>query len=192
MKKYHTIYADPPWAESGGGQIKRGADRHYPLMKTPDIIKLPVADLAEENAHLYLWVTNNHLPDGLKVMEEWGFKYKTMITWAKDRMGIGQYFRGQSEHVLFGVKGNIPYKIDDDGKRMQGRTVFSAPRTKHSVKPEEMRQMIERVSIGPYIELFARHQSPGWDVWGNEVKSDVTMGDVQAEEKNTEDEDTPR
>jgi N6-adenosine-specific RNA methylase IME4 len=175
-KRYHTIYCDPPWAERGGGQIKRGADRHYPLMKTKDIIALPVEALAEENAHLYLWVTNNHLPDGLEVMKAWGFDYKTMITWNKDRMGIGQYFRGMTEHVLFGVRGNIPYKLEN-GKRMQGRTMFNAPRTEHSVKPEEMRQMIEKVSIGPFIELFARRPAPGWDVWGNEVNSDIVMGD---------------
>lgn len=90
-KKYKTIYADPPWAEHGGGKIKRGADRHYPLMKTKDIIALPVKELAEENAHLYLWVTNNFLEDGLRVMEAWGFDYKTMITWAKGMMPIDLY-----------------------------------------------------------------------------------------------------
>jgi len=178
MKKYRTILADPPWMERGAGQVKRGADKHYPLMKTKEIIALPVVDLAEDNAHLYLWVTNNHLPDGLEVMKAWGFTYKTVITWAKDRIGIGQYFRGMSEHVLFGVRGNIPYRLSDDGKRMQGRTLFHAPRTEHSVKPEEMRQMIEHVSIGPYLELFARKSVPGWDVWGNEVDSDVKLGEI--------------
>ena len=81
-------------------------------MKTKDIIQLPVHDLADENCHLYLWVTNNHLIDGLKVMQAWGFKYKTMITWTKDRFGLGQYFRGITEHCLFGVKGTLPYKVD--------------------------------------------------------------------------------
>ena len=81
--RYKTIYADPPWMEAGGGKIKRGADRHYPLMKTKDIINLPVADIADDNCHLYLWTTNNFLQDALKVMEAWGFKYKTKITWVK-------------------------------------------------------------------------------------------------------------
>lgn len=167
-KKYKTIYADPPWAEHGGGKIKRGADRHYPLMKTKDIIALPVKELAEENAHLYLWVTNNFLEDGLRVMEAWGFDYKTMITWAKDRISLGQYFRGMTEHCLFGVKGNLPYKILE-GKRQQGRTLIVEPKTIHSRKPDAMRAMIEKVSYPAYIELFARESFKNWDHWGNEM-----------------------
>jgi len=86
----------------------------------------------------------------------------------KDRFGLGQYFRGITEHCLFGVKGVLPYKTFD-GKRQQGVTGFGAPRTKHSVKPEDMRRMIEKVSYASYIELFARKETSGWDVWGNEV-----------------------
>lgn len=170
---YKTIYADPPWKESGGGKIKRGADRHYPLMRTIDIMNLEVngahvSHLAEKNAHLYLWTTNNFLKDALRVMDAWGFEYKTTITWVKDRQGLGQYYRGLTEHCLFGVRGVLPYRTQG-GVRSQGKTAFLAPRQAHSQKPEEMRSMIERVSAGPYIELFARKQTPGWDVWGNEV-----------------------
>ncbi len=175
MKTYKTILADPPWMERGGGKLKRGADRHYPLLKTEQIAAVPVATLAEENAHLYLWTTNNHLPDALWVMEAWGFKYKTAITWAKDRIGIGQYFRGMTEHVLFGVRGNIPYRTKPNGKRAQGRTLIVAPKGAHSEKPEELRAMIEVVSPGPYLELFARQKYPGWDAWGDEVQSDVQI-----------------
>jgi len=169
-KKYKTILADPPWSETGGGKIRRGADRHYPLMKTSEILTMApfVRSLADENCHLYLWVTNNFLKDGLKVMEHWGFTYKTKITWMKDRFGLGQYFRGITEDCLFGVKGCLPYKTVN-GKRQQGVTGFLAPRGKHSEKPEEMRKMIEKVSYPPYIELFARKRTPGWDAWGNEV-----------------------
>ena len=167
-KKYATIYADPPWPEYGGGKIKRGADRHYPLMTVKEIKKLPVQGITAENAHLYLWVTNNYLPAGLEVMQAWGFRYVTTITWAKDRIGLGQYFRGMTEHCLFGVKGKLPYKTLD-GKRQQGRTLLVAPRERHSQKPVEMYDMIERVSYGPYIELFARNKRAGWDSWGNEV-----------------------
>ncbi len=167
-KQYTTIYADPPWPEYGGGKIKRGADRHYPLMTVKEIKKLPVQDITAENAHLYLWVTNNYLPAGLEVMQAWGFRYVTTITWAKDRMGLGQYFRGMTEHCLFGVKGKLPYKTLD-GKRQQGRTLLVAPRERHSQKPVEMYDMIERVSYGPYMELFARNKRAGWDSWGNEV-----------------------
>lgn len=168
-KKYKTIYADPPWMERGGGKIKRGADRHYNLMKTKDIISLPISDIADENCHLYLWVTNNFLKDGLKVMETWGFRYITTITWMKDKMGLGQYFRGMTEHCLFGVKGKLPYKIID-GKRQQGRTGFIAERGEHSEKPQEMRKMIELVSYEPFIELFARQAFPNWDGWGDEYE----------------------
>ena len=169
-KKYKTIYADPPWLERGGGKIKRGADRHYPLMKTQDIIQLPVQKISEDNAHLYLWVTNNFLKDGLLVMEEWGFRYVTTITWMKDRIGLGQYFRGITEHCLFGVRGVLPYKLDPiDGGRMQGVTGFHAEKGEHSEKPEKMRKMIERVSYPEYIELFARQHACGWDCWGDEA-----------------------
>lgn len=168
-KKYKTIYADPPWKESGGGKIKRGADRHYQLMATKDIKALPVNQIADENCHLYLWVTNNFLKDGLEVMEAWGFRYVTMITWYKDgNLGLGQYFRGRTEHCLFGVKGKLPYKLLN-GKRQQGQTGFIATRGRHSEKPKEMREMIEKVSYEPRIELFARERFDGWDCWGNEV-----------------------
>lgn len=169
--KYKTIYADPPWNECGGGKIKRGADRHYSLMKTHEIIELSglVNSFSDENCHLYLWVTNNFLKDGLKVMEAWGFDYKTCITWTKDRVGLGQYFRGMTEHCLFGVKGSLPYKLGDGNKRLQGKTGFYAPKKEHSTKPHEMRKMIELVSYPPRIELFARKRYCGWDCWGNDV-----------------------
>lgn len=173
-QKYKTIYADPPWPEHGGGKIKRGADRHYPLMTVPNIKLLNVQQFADADCHLYMWVTNNFLQHGLDIMTTWGFTYKTMITWAKDRIGLGQYFRGQTEHVLFGVKGRPPYKTVD-GKRQQGATLISAPRGRHSVKQEAMRRMIETVSYGPYLELFARRPAPGWDIWGNEVENDIQL-----------------
>lgn len=175
VKLYRTIMADPPWLERGGGKIKRGADRHYQLMKTVDIAALPVRGLAESDAHLYLWVTNNFLPDGLAVMEAWGFRYVTCLTWAKDRVGLGQYFRGQTEQFLFGVRGAPGYRIGADGKRAQGTTLISAPRGRHSAKPPEARALVEKVSPGPYLELFAREAAPGWDVWGNEVRSDIVL-----------------
>ena len=101
-------------------------------------------------------------------MEEWGFRYVTTITWAKDRFGLGQYFRGQTEHCLFGVKGKLPYKVIN-GKRQQATTLINAKRTKHSRKPQEMYKYIERVSYGDYLELFARNKRENWDSWGNEI-----------------------
>ena len=168
--KYKTIYADPPWMESGGGKIKRGADRHYTLMKTKEIVAMPVREIADPGGcHLYLWATNNFLKDAFLVMESWGFRYVTMITWLKDgRPGLGQYYRGLTEHCLFGSLGVLPYRVVD-GKRAQGATGFIAPRREHSRKPDIMREMIERVSYEPRIELFAREVFDGWDAHGNEV-----------------------
>lgn len=174
---YKTLYIDPPWMETGGGKIKRGADRHYPLMKTKDIIELLKSEIlpqADENCHLYLWVTNNFLKDGLKVVEELGFKYITLITWMKDRAGLGQYFRGMTESCIFARRGMLPYKLKD-GKRQQGVTGFTEKRGEHSVKPIKMRQMIERVSYEPRLEVFARHESIGWDVFGNEVNKNPSL-----------------
>lgn len=175
MTQYGTIYADPPWPERGGGKIKRGADRHYPLMTVAQIAALPVGDLALPDSHLYLWVTNNYLPAGLEVMAAWGWRYVTCITWAKDKIGLGQYFRGMTEHCLFGVRGKVPYQVGPHGNRQQGATLINAPRTAHSAKPAAMRAMIQRVSPGPYLELFARERVPGWSAWGNEVNSTVEM-----------------
>lgn len=91
--QYKTIYIDPPWPERGGGKIKRGADRHYALMSIKEIKALPIASLADpEGCHLYMWTTNNHLPDALECVKAWGFQYVTLITWCKDSMGLGAVF----------------------------------------------------------------------------------------------------
>lgn len=180
--KYSTIYADPPWEERGAGQCKRGADKHYPLMSTKDICALPVPSIAADNCHLYLWTTNNFLPDGLEVMRAWGFRYVSKIEWIKgyvkfawdtrdpithefDNPGLGQYFRGISEPCLFGVKGFVPYKLID-GKRAQGDTAFFAQRNAHSQKPEEMRRMIELVSTPPLYRIIRPAQGSGLGLLG--------------------------
>ena len=174
-KKYKTIYIDPPWEERGGGKIKRGADRHYNLMKIDEIKALPVPKLVDEDGcHLYMWVTNNFLIKAIEILKEWGFDYITLITWNKDRIGLGQYYRGITEHCIFAsTKKRLPYKyelqIDGRTKRCQGVTGFYEAKTIHSRKPKAMREMIERVSYAPRIELFARQYVDGWDCWGNEV-----------------------
>lgn len=176
--KYRVIYADPPWPEYGGGKIKRGADHHYPLMSVSEIARLGqflLPYIADDGCHLYLWVTNTHLESGLLVMDAWGFRYKTTVTWVKDRFGLGQYYRGQTEHCLFGVRGHLAYRTTEHGKRSQGVTAIHAPRHAHSVKPDEMRLMIERVSHAPRLELFARRKVAGWSAWGNQVQSDISI-----------------
>ena len=169
-RTYKTIYLDPPWEEKGGGKIKRGADKHYNTMKLSEIAALPINQLADPSGcHLYMWVTNNFLEKGIALLKQWGFEYTTTITWQKDRKGLGQYYRGVTEHCLFATtKKRLPYKVIN-GKRAQGVTGFYEPKTIHSRKPKKMREMIELVSYEPRIELFAREHFQGWDCWGNEI-----------------------
>ena len=171
QKTYRTIYLDPPWPERGGGKIKRGADRHYSLMSISEIKALPISKLADPSGcHLYLWATNNYLPAALDCITAWGFDYITMVTWLKDRQGLGQYYRGITEHCIFAsTPKRLPYKLAADGKRCQGVTGFYAPKTIHSQKPEAMRKMIEIVSYEPRIELFARQRFDSWDCWGDQA-----------------------
>jgi len=170
--KYKTIYVDPPWNLSGGGKIKRGADKHYPLMQTQAIFDMKpfIEELSDDQCHMYMWVTNNFLETGLKIMAHWEFKYITNIVWVKNQIGTGQYFRGQHEILLFGRKGApMPYKHIKNIPSV----VFSN-KANHSQKPHEFYSIIEKVSYAPYIELFARNKRENWDSWGNEIKSEDT------------------
>lgn len=171
--RFGTIFADPPWPERGGGRIKRGADRHYPLMTVRSIsaMGLEVRQLAKKRAHLYLWTTNNFLRDALDVMEAWGFRYVTTITWLKTgNGGLGQYYQGMTEHVLFGVRGmHLEYRRLRSGKKARGLTGFVAPRQRHSKKPDIPYDWARQVSYGPYLELFGIGDRPGWTVWGNGI-----------------------
>jgi N6-adenosine-specific RNA methylase IME4 len=164
--KYRTIVADPPWYEKGGGAIKRGADRHYPLLWTPAIaavmLDAPVWEPAP-NAHLWLWTTNNYLPDALGIVDRLGFRYVTMLTWAKDRIGLGRYLRGQTEHCLFATRGSLAAAVRTES------TLLVAPRGRHGAKPEAFYDRVERISPPPRLEMFARSPRPGWTVWGNEA-----------------------
>ena len=173
---FRTVLADPPWNEAGGGKIKRGADRHYPLLKTHEMPAVMTQDCPHwarvgETAHLYLWVTNNFLPDGRWLMAELGFRYVTNRVWAKDRFGLGQYYRGQHELCLFGVRGKGYAGLKARGKfpTLVGGAVIE--RGEHSAKPEIFYDEVEAVSMGPYLELFARSERAGWQSWGNEVEA---------------------
>jgi len=139
-------------------------------MKTKEIARLPIKRLVDEDGcHMYMWVTNSFLQDAFLLLKEWGFEYVTLITWNKDKIGLGQYFRGKTEHCIFArTKKKLPFKVED-GKRQQGVTGFYEPKTIHSRKPRKMREMIETVSYEPRIELFARESAEGWDCWGNDV-----------------------
>jgi N6-adenosine-specific RNA methylase IME4 len=166
-KLYKTILADPPWDINQGGTY--GAIHHYELMNLKRIKAMPVADLAAPDAHCWLWVTNGTLRCGFEVLEAWGFTPRSVFTWVKPRMGLGVYLRNATEHVLLGTRGNAPVLF-----KAQPNWLF-APLQDHSHKPEELYAIIERVSPGPYLELFARRAQPGWDAWGNEIASDIEI-----------------
>ncbi len=166
-QRFRTILADPPWDLQQVGA--RGAQAHYSLMTLDAIAAMPVSDLAAEDAHLWLWVTNASLRVGYDVMEAWGFTPRSPLTWIKPRLGLGNYLRNATEHLILGTRGRAPVRF-----RAQPTWVF-APLQEHSHKPEEQYAVIERISEGPYLELFARRRQPGWQVWGNQIDSDVTM-----------------
>lgn len=172
--------ADPPWRyrkspqDRGTVHARTLVSDLYETMSMRDLAAMPVSDLAARDAHLYLWVTVPRLfgerddKSGFgpfHILQAWGFRYVTMLTWHKTGApGMGSYFRIDTEHCLFGVRGNAPIA---PGKRL--RNVIAAPRGRHSEKPERLYQIAEAVSPRPRVELFARARRPGWDSWGNEV-----------------------
>lgn len=178
-KKYKTILADPPWQfQNRTGKVAPEHKRlnRYPTMTLEEIKALPVQEVADENSHLYLWVPNALLIEGLEVMKAWGFQYKTNIIWEKvrndgepDGRGVGFYFRNVTEILLFGVKGTNVRTLSPG--RSQVNLIRSKKR-EHSRKPDEMIDLIERCSAGPYLELFARGQREGWTMWGNQAVED--------------------
>ena len=160
---FQTIVIDPAWDYSEEGdndQFGRGRP-DYCLMPIEEIEALPVDRISDKNCHLYIWVTNRSLPKSFRLMDKWGFRYVTCLTWIKPHYGVGNYFRGQTEHVLFGVKGSQPLKRHDVG------TWFEAPRgERHSAKPDEFYRLVESCSYAPYIDIFGRKEREGWSVWG--------------------------
>ena len=165
--RFATIAIDPPWDwDDEGDQDQLGRARPtYGTMSLEELMELPLGDLADEDCHLYLWITNRSLPKGFVLLERWGFRYVTALTWCKPSFGMGNYFRGSTEHILFGVKGSQPLKRKDMG------TWFQAPRGPlgHSSKPVEFYDLVESCSPGPYLEMFARSKRVGWSAWGADV-----------------------
>lgn len=175
-KKYKTIYADPPWQfQNRTGKVAPEHKRlnRYSTMTLNEIMALPVSDISDEKSHLYLWVPNALLPEGLDVMKAWGFEYKTNLIWEKvrkdgqpDGRGVGFYFRNVTEILLFGIKG-------DKNRTLQpGRSQVNLLRTmkrEHSRKPDEFVSLIEACSQGPRLEMFARGNRVDWDMWGNQA-----------------------
>jgi N6-adenosine-specific RNA methylase IME4 len=162
--KYRTLVIDPPWDwgdEGDVSQMGRGVPK-YATMPIAELEALPVRDLADHDCHLYLWITNRSLPKGFRLLDAWGFRYITTLTWCKPSIGIGTYFRNNTEHILFGVKGSQRLLRFDVG------TWFQAPREgEHSVKPQLAYDLIASCSPAPRLDMFARQEREGFDAWGN-------------------------
>ena len=191
--KFKTVLADPPWQfQNRTGKMAPEHKRlaRYPTMTLREICDLPVGTIVAETAHLYLWVPNALLPEGLKVMEHWGFTYKSNIIWYKvrkdggpDRRGVGFYFRNVTEVLLFGVRGKNARTLQ------RGRTqenIISTQKREHSRKPDEQYALIEGCSHGPRLEMFARGPRVGWTVWGNQADEYVPTWDTYSNHSQAE------
>lgn len=161
-KTFSTIYADPPW-EYSNQATRASTSKHYKTMTLKEIAKLPIRKLTTKNAHLHLWTTNAFLFDCPYIMQAWGFEYKSIFVWVKPQMGIGNYWRVSHEFLLLGVRGSLTFQSRE---QMSWRELR---RGRHSQKPEEIADVIEKVSPGPYLELFGRRERKNWTVWGNEI-----------------------
>jgi N6-adenosine-specific RNA methylase IME4 len=163
-EKYSTIYADPPWPYSN--QATRAAtSNHYHTMSIDEICAEPISQLVADKAHLHLWTTNAFLFEAIDVLEAWGFEYKSCFIWVKPQMGLGNYWRVSHEFMLLGVRGGL--KFADRGQM----SWLTAKRTKHSQKPEAVRQLIEQVSPPNYLEMYGRQLplTPNWTVYGDQI-----------------------
>ena len=168
IPKFKCIVADPPWTKNqNSNRGYGGAGNHYDLMSLDRIKAMPVSDLADENCHLYLWCTNSNIDEAIEVVKAWGFRYISVFHWIKPKMGIGNYLRNASESCIFGVRGKLPPK-----NRTQLNWMIDYP-TEHSVKPRGfISGVVEKVSPGPYLELFCRQRPASterWHCWGNQT-----------------------
>lgn len=178
-QRFGTVLADPPWQfinRTGKVAPEHRRLSRYGTMTVAEICGLPVSELAASTAHLYLWVPNALLPEGLRVLAAWGFEYKSNIVWHKvrkdggsDGRGVGFYFRNVTELVLFGVRGKNARTLAPGRRQVN---YLASRKREHSRKPDELYDIIEACSRGPYLEMFARGARPGWTVWGNQAAED--------------------
>lgn len=178
-RRFSTILADPPWKfQNKTGKVAPEHRRlsRYATLSLEDIMRLPVEQVAADTAHLYLWVPNALLPEGLAVMQAWGFNYKSNIVWHKirkdggsDGRGVGFYFRNVTEIILFGVRGKNARTLAPGRRQVN---YLATRKREHSRKPDEQYDIIEACSPGPYLELFARGERPGWQGWGEQANGE--------------------
>ena len=164
--KYQVIYADPPWRYDFAVSENRAIENQYPTMDIGDIKAMPLKDIRAETSVLYLWAPAPKLKEALAVMEAWGFVYKTNAVWVKNSIGMGYWWRNRHELILVGTHGDF----SPPGEALRGPSVFEAPRTRHSEKPQIVAETIEKMfPTLTKIELFSRKPRKGWAVWGNEM-----------------------
>ncbi len=163
-KQFGTIYADPPWQYDNRATRAAAEGEYANTLTLDEICSEPVPELAADDAHLHLWTTNGFLFEAKRVIDAWGFTYKSCFVWVKPQMGIGNYWRVSHEFLLLGVKGKAT-SFQVHGFKSWGEF----DRTEHSRKPRHVREMIQEASPGPYLELYGRQQIPDWTVYGNQV-----------------------
>lgn len=192
-RRFSTVLADPPWQfQNRTGKVAPEHRRlnRYGTMTLEDIKAVPVDDVCAPTAHLYLWVPNALLPDGLAVLAAWGFQYKSNIVWHKvrkdggpDGRGVGFYFRNTTELILFGVRGKLARTLAPGRSQVN---IICSQKREHSRKPDEAYDLIERCSPGPFLELFARGARPGWSAWGNQAQDYFPSWDTYANHSQAE------
>lgn len=192
-QRFSTVLADPPWQfQNRTGKVAPEHRRlnRYETMTLDDIKALPVASFCGDTAHLYLWVPNALLPDGLAVLAAWGFQYKSNIVWHKvrkdggpDGRGVGFYFRNTTELILFGVRGKNARTLQPGRSQVN---IICSQKREHSRKPDEAYGLIERCSPGPFLEMFARGARPGWSAWGNQAQDYFPTWDTYANHSQAE------
>lgn len=170
---YRTVVADPPWQYASPGATKADARRHYETMGLGQILGLgdEVRGFAADDSHLWLWTTNAFIEEGYDVVRAWGFRPLTLLTWCKPQPGVGHYLRNNTEHCVLASRGH-PMVPDEKGMA----SWYRWPRGAHSAKPEAFYDLVEQVSPGPYLELFARRQRLGWDTYGDQALQHVELG----------------
>ncbi|MBA0054311.1 methyltransferase [Streptomyces sp. AJS327] len=169
---YKTIVADPPWPSMHQrSTYHRGKpERHYGTMSLDAILSMRVSDVAEESAHLWVWGVNRLMADAYAAVEAWGFTPMSLLTWCKPGPGMGYYLRTNTEHCIFATRGR---PMVPDEKIMS--SWFQWPRRRHSEKPPEFFDLVEKISPGPRLEIFSRQGRPGWDAWGDEAPNSVHL-----------------
>lgn len=165
-RKFGCIYADPPW-QYGNQGTRAATDNHYDTMTNEALAELPIGELAADKCHLHLWTTESFLEAGIHLLKHWGFERKSGFIWVKPQLGIGNYWRCSHEIMLLGVRGGLTFPPNGEKSWLEHR------RTQHSAKPEAVRVLIEKMSQGPYLELFGRKVVDGWTVWGNEIERGI-------------------